>query len=114
VKIAIVFPGRSLETAKRTGSVMPVAPTLLAALTPVEHEVSLVDTFFDDQVDYESDVDVVAISVRTPLAVSELSRASGLKSKDFSSSAGTKILWKLTAEPWTFGTYEQTPRPFRH
>ncbi|MEE9401807.1 MAG: radical SAM protein [Desulfobacteria bacterium] len=69
VKITIIFPGRSLETAKPTGSVMPLAPTLLAALTPDEHEVSLVDMFFGDQVDYESDVDVVAITVRTPLAV---------------------------------------------
>jgi len=69
VKVTIVFPGRSLETAKPTGSVMPLAPTLLAALTPDEHEISLVDMFFGDQVDYESDVDVVAITVRTPLAV---------------------------------------------
>lgn len=69
MKITIIFPGRSLETAKPTGSVMPLAPTLLAALTPDEHEVSLVDMFFGDQVDYESDVDVVAITVRTPLAV---------------------------------------------
>jgi len=48
---------------------MPLAPTLLAALTPDEHEVCLVDMFFGDKVDYESDVDVVAITVRTPLAV---------------------------------------------
>ena len=69
MKVTIIFPGRSLETAKPTGSVMPLAPTLLAALTPDEHDVSLVDMFFGDQVDYESDVDVVAITVRTPLAV---------------------------------------------
>jgi len=48
---------------------MPLAPTLLAALTPDEHEISLVDMFFGDRVDYESEVDVVAITVRTPLAV---------------------------------------------
>ncbi len=69
MKITIIFPGRSLETAKPSGSVMPLAPTLLAALTPDEHEVFLVDMFFGDQVDYESDVDIVAITVRTPLAV---------------------------------------------
>jgi radical SAM superfamily enzyme YgiQ (UPF0313 family) len=69
MKITIIFPGRSLETAKPSGSVMPLAPTLLAALTPGAHEVSLVDMFFGDQVDYESDVDLVAITVRTPLAV---------------------------------------------
>ncbi len=47
---------------------MPLAPCLLAALTPSEHEVTLVDMFMGDRVDYESDVDVVAITVRTPLA----------------------------------------------
>jgi len=68
MKITIVFPGRSLETAKATASVMPLAPCLLASLTPDEHDVSLVDMFFGDQVDYESDFDVAAITVRTPLA----------------------------------------------
>jgi radical SAM superfamily enzyme YgiQ (UPF0313 family) len=47
---------------------MPLAPCLLAALTPKEHDVSLVDMFLGDQVDYDSHVDVVAITVRTPLA----------------------------------------------
>ena len=69
MKITIIFPGRSLETARPTVSVMPLAPTLLAALTPDEHEISLVDMFFGDRVDYEANVDVVAITVRTPLAV---------------------------------------------
>lgn len=68
MKIKIIFPGRSLETARPTGSVMPLAPTLLAALTPKDHDVSLVDMFMGDAVDYEADVDVVAITVRTPLA----------------------------------------------
>lgn len=68
MKVTIVFPGRSIETAKATASVMPLAPCLLAALTPDEHDVSLVDMFFGDRVDYESDADVTAITVRTPLA----------------------------------------------
>ncbi|MFC1815903.1 B12-binding domain-containing radical SAM protein [Thermodesulfobacteriota bacterium] len=69
MKIIIVFPGHSLETAKASFTVMPLATTLLAALTPEVHEVSLVDMFMGDAVDYESDVDVVAITVRTPRAV---------------------------------------------
>jgi radical SAM superfamily enzyme YgiQ (UPF0313 family) len=47
---------------------MPLAPCLLAALTPEKHTLSLVDMFFGDRVDYESDAAVVAITVRTPLA----------------------------------------------
>jgi radical SAM superfamily enzyme YgiQ (UPF0313 family) len=69
VKITIIFPGSGIETSKLTSLVMPLAPTLLAALTPDEHEVSLVDMFFGDRVDYESEADLVAINVRTPLAV---------------------------------------------
>lgn len=68
MKVTIVFPGRSIETARATASVMPLAPCLLAALTSDEHDVSLVDMFFGDRVDYESDADVAAITVRTPLA----------------------------------------------
>jgi radical SAM superfamily enzyme YgiQ (UPF0313 family) len=68
MKITIVFPGRSLETAKSTGAMMPLAPCLLAALTPDHHEVSLVDMFYGDAVNYESGADLVAITVRTPLA----------------------------------------------
>ena len=41
MRIIIIFPGRSLETAKATSPVMPLAPCLLAALTPAGHEVSL-------------------------------------------------------------------------
>ncbi len=68
MKITIIFPGRSLETGRVTGAVMPLAPTLLAALTPSDHEVCLVDMFLGDQVEYDSDADLVAITVRTPLA----------------------------------------------
>jgi hypothetical protein len=50
MKITIIFPGRSLETARVTGAIMPLAPTLLAALTPADHEVSLVDMFLGDTV----------------------------------------------------------------
>ena len=69
MKITIIFPARTLETARATVSVMPPSLTLLAALTPDEHEVTLVDMFMGDEVDYESEVDIVAITVRTPLAV---------------------------------------------
>jgi radical SAM superfamily enzyme YgiQ (UPF0313 family) len=69
MKITIIFPARDIEVGKATMPVMPLAPTLLAALTPEEHEVSLVDMVYGDKIDYESDCDLVAITVRTPLAV---------------------------------------------
>ena len=47
---------------------MPPSLTLLAALTPAGHDVTLVDMFCGDQVDYASPADLVAITVRTPLA----------------------------------------------
>ncbi len=68
MKITIVFPGREHENARALIAVMPPSLTLLAALTPPEHDVRLVDMFCGDQVDYDVPADVVAITVRTPLA----------------------------------------------
>jgi radical SAM superfamily enzyme YgiQ (UPF0313 family) len=48
---------------------MPLAPTLLAALTPDHHDVSIIDMFVGDKVDFDTDADLIAITVRTPLAV---------------------------------------------
>jgi hypothetical protein len=61
MKITIIFPARDLEPVASLLPVMPLAPTLLAALTPREHEVSLVDMIYGDTVDFEADVDVVAV-----------------------------------------------------
>jgi radical SAM superfamily enzyme YgiQ (UPF0313 family) len=69
MRITIVFPARGLEPTRATTTGMPPSLTLLAALTPEEHEITLVDMFMGDSVDYESEVDLVAITVRTPLAV---------------------------------------------
>ncbi len=69
MKITIIFPGRDVEMGKANMPVMPLAPTLLAALTPAEHEVTLVDMFYGDEPDYDVDWDLVVITVRTPLAV---------------------------------------------
>ena len=69
MKITIIFPGREVEMGKANMPVMPLAPTLLAALTPEAHEVSLIDMFYGDEPDYDADCDLVAITVRTPLAM---------------------------------------------
>jgi radical SAM superfamily enzyme YgiQ (UPF0313 family) len=69
MKIVIIFPARDFEIGKPTMPVMPLAPTLLAALTPQGHEISLIDMFYGDEIDYDTGCDLVAITVRTPLAV---------------------------------------------
>lgn len=48
--------------------VMPVASTLLAALTPREMDIKLVDMMYYDDLNYDEEVDLVVITVRTPLA----------------------------------------------
>lgn len=68
MQVTLIFPARGLEVTRASISVMPPSLALLAALTPREHEVTLVDMFCGDPVDYESDADVVGITVRTPLA----------------------------------------------
>jgi len=60
MKITIIFPARDFEIGKATMPVMPLAPTLLAALTPQEHEISLIDMFYGDEIDYDSGCDLVA------------------------------------------------------
>jgi len=69
MKITIIFPARDFEIGRAALPVMPLAPTLLAALTPPEHDISLIDMFYGDEIDFEADCDLVAITVRTPLAV---------------------------------------------
>jgi len=69
MKIKLIFPGREHEMGKSMLPVMPLAPTLLAALTPPEHELHLIDMFYGDEIDYDGDCDLVGITVRTPLAV---------------------------------------------
>ncbi len=69
MKITIIFPGTETDEASAMPAVMPLATTLLAALTPAGHDLFLVDMLNGDPVDYDSDTDAVAITVRTPLAV---------------------------------------------
>lgn len=81
MKITIIFPARDFEVGKAMMPVMPLAPTLLAALTPEGHEVSLVDMIYGDRVDYESDCELAAITVRTPLAVAAYGIADNFRAR---------------------------------
>ena len=69
MKITIIFPSREVEVGRATMPVMPLAPTLLAALTPEGHQVSLVDMVYGDEVDYESDCDLVAVTKQDVLLI---------------------------------------------
>ena len=69
MKIQLIFPARPIETARSSFTVMPLSLTLLAALTPQDHELTLIDMFAGDQPDYETDADLVGITVRTPVAI---------------------------------------------
>jgi radical SAM superfamily enzyme YgiQ (UPF0313 family) len=69
MKIQLIFPARPIETARSSFTVMPLSLTLLAALTPRENDLKLVDMFAGDDPDFEMGPDLVGITVRTPLAV---------------------------------------------
>jgi radical SAM superfamily enzyme YgiQ (UPF0313 family) len=81
MKVTSIFPAREVEVGNATMPVMPLAPTLLAALTPQDHEVSLIDMVYGDKVDYDSECDLVAITVRTPLAVTAYEIADNFAAK---------------------------------
>ena len=68
MKIKLIFPAHEVEMGKATFPVMPLAPTLLAALTPPGHDLQLVDMVYNDEIDYDAACDLVGITVRTPLA----------------------------------------------
>ena len=69
MRIQLIFPARPIETARSSFTVMPLSLTLLAALTPRDHDLKLIDMFAGDEPDYGMEVDLVGITVRTPVAV---------------------------------------------
>jgi radical SAM superfamily enzyme YgiQ (UPF0313 family) len=98
MKITIVFPARDLEATRAAVSGMPPSLTLLAALTPDRHQVTLVDMFMGDTVNYDQEVDLVAITVRTPLAVAAYQIADGFLER------GKKV---ILGGPHTFALPEE-------
>lgn len=68
MRITIISPSSTNEYTGAMPSIVPVTLTLLAALTPEGHDINLLDMLNGDQIDYESDTDIVAITVRSPLA----------------------------------------------
>jgi radical SAM superfamily enzyme YgiQ (UPF0313 family) len=61
---------------------MPIAPTYLAALTPQDTEITIVDMLAGDIIDYEDEADLIAITVRTPQSVSAYKIADEFRSRD--------------------------------
>ncbi len=68
MKITLIFPAREKDIARGMMSIPPAGITRLAALVPEEDEVKLVDMLSNDRVDYNAPVDLVGITVRTPVA----------------------------------------------
>jgi len=70
MKLKIIFPKRDDDWFNNAVGklAMPVAPTYLAALTPPDIEIIVLDLMGGDTIDYDEEVDLVAITVRTPAA----------------------------------------------
>jgi len=84
MKLKIIFPKRDESWYDNAiGKVaMPVAPTYLAALTPQGIEISIVDMMAGDIIDYGDEVDLVAITVRTPQVLKAYSIADEFRSRN--------------------------------
>ncbi len=84
MKLKIIFPKRDKGgNDDVVGKIaMPIAPTYLAALTPQDTEITIVDMLAGDIIDYEDEVDLVAITVRTPQAVNAYKIADEFRSRD--------------------------------
>jgi radical SAM superfamily enzyme YgiQ (UPF0313 family) len=83
MKLNIVFPKRDEGWYDDAiGKLaMPAAPTYLAALTPENIEVKIIDMMAGDCIDYEDPVDLVGITVRTPQAVKAYEIANKFRSR---------------------------------
>lgn len=69
MKILHIFPSRPDDPIRQAVSaMMPIAPTVLASLTPPEHEFKAIDMLHGDKVDFDEPADLVGITVRTPMA----------------------------------------------
>jgi radical SAM superfamily enzyme YgiQ (UPF0313 family) len=101
MKITIIFPAREMEIGRAMIPVMPLAPTLLAALTPPGHEVTLVDMVYGDRVDFEAPCDLVAITVRTPLAVKAYEMADRFRAQGTAVVLGGPHVFAFPAEAKT-------------
>jgi radical SAM superfamily enzyme YgiQ (UPF0313 family) len=70
MKLKIIFPKREDDWFNNAVGklAMPAAPTYLAALTPPDIDITVLDIMGGDTIDYDEEVDLVAITVRTPAA----------------------------------------------
>jgi len=84
MKLKIIFPKRDKGGNDDVVSkiAIPIVPTYLAALTPQDIELTIFDLMAGDIIDYEDEVDLVAITVRTPQAVSVYKIADEFRSRN--------------------------------
>jgi radical SAM superfamily enzyme YgiQ (UPF0313 family) len=68
MKVKLIFPAREVEYTAAMIPTMPIGITVLAALTPADIDLKLVDMTQGDDVGYDDGDDLVGLTVRTPLA----------------------------------------------
>jgi radical SAM superfamily enzyme YgiQ (UPF0313 family) len=70
MKLKIIFPKREDDWFNNAVGrlAMPAAPTYLAAITPPDNDITIIDIMGGDTIDYNEEVDLVAMTVRTPAA----------------------------------------------
>ena len=68
MKVTIIFPDQPKELASNMIQMVPMVSTYLAALTPQDIEVEIIDMVAGDKVNFDNNADAVAITTRTPMA----------------------------------------------
>jgi radical SAM superfamily enzyme YgiQ (UPF0313 family) len=81
MKVKLIFPAREVEYTAAMIPTMPIGITILAALTPPEVELKLVDMTQGDDVGYDDGDTLVGITVRTPLATRAYEIADNFRSR---------------------------------
>jgi len=82
VKILLISPCPKGNQRHESMAIPQLTLSLLAGLTPEEHEVKIIEEVFDQTIDYEQDVDVVGISIMTQTAIRGYEIANEFKKRD--------------------------------
>lgn len=69
MKILLVAPCQALEQRPDSMDIPQLTLSLLAALTPPEHEIEIAEEVYGDIVNYDGDYDVVGISIMTQTSI---------------------------------------------
>jgi radical SAM superfamily enzyme YgiQ (UPF0313 family) len=82
VKILLIAPCPEKNQRHNSMAIPQLTLSLIAGMTPKEHEVTIVEEVFNDVIDFDQEVDVVGITIMTQTAIRGYEIANEFKKRD--------------------------------